>query len=365
VSARIGVIGAGFWAAYNYLPFYRDHPDVELVGVVRKNDEGLDAFRNHFGLEIATSSVDELLAAGLDGVVVSSPHVLHREHAIAALEAGAHVLVEKPMTVKVADAEAIRDAAQAAGRTVSVAHGWNYNRLAIWAKEMIDAGRIGRVTSVTGYKASCLTDLFSGVAGYGAVDVGGFPVEVEVETWARADEGGGYLYGQLSHLLGLGLLLAPGEPENVFARANLLDNGCDLDVQVSVQLDEGVIGSFSGHGRQPWVIRHGFDLKVAGEEGVLLLAMQRVHAELLLQGDKARGEVLHVGPEPPPRDEEGDYTCDGPAQFLVDTCLGREAVDRASAELGIRTVAVMEAAWESAHTGLPVSIDALRHAARA
>jgi predicted dehydrogenase len=113
------------------------------------------------------------------------------------------------------------------------------------------------------------------------------------------------------------------------------------------------------------VIRHGFDLKVAGEEGVLLLAMQRVHAELLLQGDKARGEVLHVGPEPPPRDEEGDYTCDGPAQFLVDTCLGREAVDRASAELGIRTVAVMEAAWESAHTGLPVSIDALRHAARA
>src|SRR5262249_7271245 len=155
-----------------------------------------------------------------------------------------------------ADAEAIRDAAEAAGRALSVAHGWNYNRLAIWAKEMIDAGRVGRVTSVTGYKASCLTDLFSGRARYGTVDVGGLPVEVEGETWARADAGGGYLYGQLSHLLGLGLLFASAEPEDVFARANLLDNGCDLDVQVSVQFADGVIGSFSGHGHQPWVIRH-------------------------------------------------------------------------------------------------------------
>ena len=75
---------------------------------------------------------------------------------------------------------------------------------------MLDAGRIGRVTSVTGYKASCLAELFSGRAGYGIVDVGGFPVEAEVETWARADAGGGYLYGQLSHLLGLGLWLVPG-----------------------------------------------------------------------------------------------------------------------------------------------------------
>jgi predicted dehydrogenase len=359
VSARIGVIGAGFWASYHYLPFFRANADVELVGVVRKTDEGLEQFKREFELEVATSSVEELLAAGLDGVVVSSPHVLHREHAVAALEAGAHVLVEKPMTVTLADAAAIVAAARAAGRTVSVAHGWNYSRLAIWAKQMIDSGRIGRVTSVTGYKASCLADLFSGRAGYGTVDVGGFPVAVEVETWARADAGGGYLYGQLSHLLGLGLLLDPSEAEDVFARANFLDNGCDLDIQLSVRLADGVIASFSGHGHQPWVIRHGFDLKIAGEEGVLLLDMQRVHAELLLQGDKERGEVLHVGPEPPPRDEEGDYSCDGPAQFLVDTCLGRETVDRSPAALGIRTVAVMEAAWESAHSGRPVAIDGL------
>jgi predicted dehydrogenase len=360
--ARIGIIGAGFWASYHYLPSFRDDPDVELVGVVRKTDEGLDAFRREFGLEVATTSVAELLAAGLDGVVVSSPHTLHCEHAVAALEAGAHVLVEKPMTVKLADAEAIVAAARAAGRTAAVAHGWNYSRMAIWAKEMLEAGRIGRVTSVTGYKASCLTDLFSGRSGYGAVDVGGFEVEVEVETWARADAGGGYLYGQLSHLLGLGLWLVPSEPEEVFARAHFLENGCDLDIQASVRLADGVIGSFSGHGHQPWVMRHACDLRIAGEEGVLVLDFERVRAELLLQGDRERGEVLHVGLEPPPADAEGIYSCDGPAQFIVDTCLGRATADRAPTDLGVRTVAVMEAAWQSAHSGVPVRVDELGRA---
>ena len=56
--ARNGVIGAGFWASYQCLPFYRDHPEVELVGTVRKDEAGLDAFRKEFGLELSTSSVD-------------------------------------------------------------------------------------------------------------------------------------------------------------------------------------------------------------------------------------------------------------------------------------------------------------------
>jgi predicted dehydrogenase len=359
MTVRIGVIGAGFWAAYHYLPFFRDHPEVELVGVVRRDHDGLENFRRAFGLEVATSSVDELLAAGVDGVVVSSPHTLHREHAVAALEAGVHVLVEKPMAVKLADAQAIAAAARAAGRTAAVAYGWNHARPSIWAKEMLEAGRIGRVTSVTAYKASSLTAVFSGLSGYGVVDVDGFPVEAEVNTWAVSDAGGGYLYGQLSHLLGLGLWLVPNEPEDVFARASLLPNGCDNDIQVSLQLSDGVIASFNGQGRRPWAIRHSLDLRIAGEEGVLELDMEHIRAELILQGDIERAEVLKVGPEPPPRDEEGLYSCDGPAQFLVDTCLGRSVPNRAPAELGVRAVAVMEAAWESAHSGQPVRIDAL------
>ena len=354
--ARIGVIGAGFWASYQYLPFYRDHPEVELIGAVRKDEAGLDAFRREFGLEVATSSVGELLAAGVDGIVVSSPHDLHREHAVAALEAGAHVIVEKPMTVALADATTVAAAARAAGRTVAVAHGWNWSRLTDWAKDMVQTGRLGRVTSVTGYMSSCLTELFTGRSGYGVVDVGGFPVEVETATWARADAGGGYLFGQLSHLLALGLWLVPNEPEDVFARAHLLENGVDLDVQVSVALADGVIASFSGQGREPWGRRHACDLRIAGEDGVLTLDFDRVQAQLLLEGDKARAEWRTLEPDPPASEEDSDYSCDGPAQFLVDTCLGRETVNRAPLDVGLRTVAVMEAAWQSAHSGDAVRV---------
>ena len=356
--ARIGLIGAGFWASYHYLPFLRDHPDVDLVGVVRKTDEGLEAFRREFGVEVATSSVAELLAAGVDGVVVSSPQTLHREHASAALTAGAHVLVEKPMTVTLADAEATVAVADSARRVLSIAYGWNYSRMAIWAKEALESGQIGRVTSVTGYMASCLTDLFSGRSGYGIVEVGGMPVEAESETWARPDAGGGYLYGQLSHLLGLALWLVPSDPKEVFAQAHLLENGVDLDVQVLVLLADGVIGSFSGHGRQPWAMRHACNLRIAGEDGVLVLDFDCERAELLLQGDKAQAEVLHVTPEPPLSAEEGVY---GPAQLLVDLCLNRDALDRAPGATGVRTVAVMEAAWQSVRTGKLVRVDELSH----
>jgi predicted dehydrogenase len=352
--ARIGVIGAGWWAAYQYLPFYRDHAEVELVGAVRRDETGLDVFRREFGLEISTSSVDELLAAGLDGVVVSSPHSLHREHAVAALEAGAHVLVEKPMTLTLADAELLAAAARAAGRTVAVAHGWNWSRLTDWAKDVVEDGRLGRITSVTGYMSSCLTDLFAGTGGVGVLDVGGLPLEVEAATWSDADAGGGYLYGQLSHLLALGLWLVPGEPADVFARTHLLENGVDLDVHVSVALDGGVVAAFSGQGHEPWGRRHACDLRIAGEAGVLMLDFDRVQAQLLLEGDKERAEWLTFEPEPPAAEADADYTCDGPAQFLVDTCLGRAAVNRAPLDVGIRTVAVMEAAWRSAHSGQAV-----------
>ncbi|MEO5633341.1 Gfo/Idh/MocA family oxidoreductase [Gaiella sp.] len=357
--ARIGVIGAGFWASYQYLPYFRDHPDVELVGAVRKDEQGLDAFRNEFGLEVATSSVVELLSSGVDGVVVSSPHTLHREHAVAALEAGAHVLVEKPMTVTLADARALAAASVAAGRTVGVAHGWNYQRLTTWAKDLLLEERLGAITSVTGYMSSCLTDLFSGRSGYGVLEVDGFPVEAETETWAKPDAGGGYLFGQLSHLLALGLWLVPNEPEDVFARAHLLGNGVDLDIQVSVALAGGVICSFSGQGHEPWGRRHACDLRIAGENGVLMLDYDRTQAQLLLEGDREKAEWLTVEPDPPAAETDAEYTCDDAALFLVDTCLGRETVNRAPLDLGVRTVAVMDAAWRSANGGAPVRIEDL------
>ena len=66
---------------------------------------------------------------------------------------------------------------------------------------------------------------------------------------------------------------------------------------MSVGLAGGVIGSFSGHGHQPWVRRHACDLRIAGEDGVLVLDFDRVQAQLQLQGDKELAEVVYHEPD--------------------------------------------------------------------
>ena len=63
-QARIGIIGAGFWSSYFYLPYLRDAPDAVCVGVVRRNEEALAALKRGFDLDVASTEVEDLLAAG-------------------------------------------------------------------------------------------------------------------------------------------------------------------------------------------------------------------------------------------------------------------------------------------------------------
>jgi predicted dehydrogenase len=365
--ARIGIIGAGFWAALFYLPFLRDHPHAECVGVVRRNSDALSALRRGFDLEVATQDVGELLAAGCDGVIVASANLLHREHAEAALRAGAHVLMEKPMTVTLEDAVGVVATARECDRVLSIAHGWNYSRIASWAMDVMATGRLGRLTWINGHQASSLTKLFAGQEGYGIVEIAGYRFEASAETWARRDAGGGYLYGQLVHQLGLALALCDSPPREVFARLNTLGTGVDIDATVSVAFENGAVGSFSGHGRLPWNTRYPLELRLAGEQGVMTLDFERERADVhLQQSSRARNfamtsESYAFGGARPeldlkPTSGEGVYDNDGPTRFLIDLCLGRNPKNRAPDTVGVRSVAIIEAAWRSAHEGRAVPV---------
>jgi predicted dehydrogenase len=365
-TARIGIIGAGFWAASFYLPFLRDLPGVEIVGVVRRDPDALRALRNSFPMEIATSDVDELLARGCEGVIVASPHTRHREHAEAALRAGAHVLIEKPMTVTPEDAQAVAQTAATEGRVVSLAYGWNYSPIGVWAADVADSGVLGELRSVSGHMASALVRMFSGEGGYGVVTLDGYDFEASPDTWARPGAGGGYLYGQLSHQLGLALNLVGSDPEVVYAQMGLLPNGVDIDVAVTVRFAGGVIGSFTGHGRLPWGTRYPFELRVAGTRGVMTLDFERERADVNLvdgaNADAAGGRDAFKRTERDlwleVADGDGIYTCRGPAQFLVDLCNGQDPIDRAPVQTGVRAVAIMDAALRSARLRRPVQLAA-------
>src|SRR5919108_5824344 len=97
---RLGVIGAGSWAVASHLPNFAQRGDeVEFVAVARKGADLLRKIKDDFGFAIASEDYRDVIDAGIDICLVSSPTALHHEHATAALEAGAHVLVEKPVTI--------------------------------------------------------------------------------------------------------------------------------------------------------------------------------------------------------------------------------------------------------------------------
>lgn len=372
-QARIGIIGAGFWSAYFYLPYLRDAPDATCVGVVRRNEEALAALKRGFDLPVASTEVDDLLAAGCDGIIVASGHSMHREHAIAALEAGCHVLIEKPMTVTLEDAQAAEAAAVEAGRTLTVAHGYNYMPMSTWAIDLVASGELGRTRHLTALMGSSLVGLFSGQDGYGDVEVGGYTFEASPSTWAVADQGGGYLYGQTSHQLGMALALVQSKPASVFARLGRLENGCDIDVSLSVEFADGTLATISGNGRVPWGVRTPMSIFLETESAVMSIDYTNEFARAWAADDRE-----HELPDPdsvdrgyalrgfPPTHEfevepgEGLYTCEGPARMLIERCLDQPTLDRAPGELGVRAVAIMQAAVESARRGAAVETGLVR-----
>ena len=137
---------------------------------------------------------------------------------------------------------------------------------------------------------------------------------------------------------------------------------------ISVEFANGAIGSFAGHGRLPWNTRYPLGFRVAGDQGVMTLDFERERADVRLQQgttareagvgdshrafDRATGD-LDLAPGP----GEGLYDNDGPTQFLIDLCNGVPAVNRAPAKVGVRSIAIIEAAWRSAEEGRSIAVD--------
>src|SRR6185295_12167734 len=101
---RNATSGVGYIARLHALSA-RELPEVELVAAVNHNPEHAAKFAAEFGIPRTYATVAELLrAGGVDALLVNTPNYLHAPETIAALQAGVHVLVEKPMAMNAAEA---------------------------------------------------------------------------------------------------------------------------------------------------------------------------------------------------------------------------------------------------------------------
>ncbi|NUQ38056.1 MAG: Gfo/Idh/MocA family oxidoreductase [Caldilineales bacterium] len=145
---RIGLIGFGYWGP-NLARNFHALPGCTLAAICDANPERLAKARDLYQSAALVQDVDALLAndsdAGvIDAIAIATPARSHYPLTKAALHAGKHVLVEKPLAMTVTEARELVDLAAAVGRTLMVGHVFEYNPAVRHIKTLLDEGAIGR-----------------------------------------------------------------------------------------------------------------------------------------------------------------------------------------------------------------------------
>lgn len=143
----IGIIGCGKIAQVRHIPEYAQHKDAKLVGFYDINQERAAALAEKYG-GTAYATVEELLAnPEIDAVSVCAANFAHAELTIAALNAGKHVLCEKPMAITLAECEAMVEAAKKNGKLLMIGHNQRLAKAHAMARKLIVDGLIGDIVT--------------------------------------------------------------------------------------------------------------------------------------------------------------------------------------------------------------------------
>ncbi len=144
-SLRVGVVGLGHWGP-NLARNFADSPRAELAWLCDKNPRALAAAAARYPGARHSSELDDLLAdPELDAVVVATPISTHHALAGAALDAGKHVWVEKPLAASSEDVKDLIERAARRGLVLLPGHIALYSPSVVWIKELIDAGELGDI----------------------------------------------------------------------------------------------------------------------------------------------------------------------------------------------------------------------------
>lgn len=140
----VATIGAGAIAQGLHLPGYNKREDVDRIVIADPIPERIEEAKSQFRIAEAYSNYADMLAAETpDFVSVCSPNKFHAEHAIAALNAGAHLLLEKPMTLTLQEADAVKAAQDKSGKKVMIGFSHRLIHSNKKIKSLLEAGEVG------------------------------------------------------------------------------------------------------------------------------------------------------------------------------------------------------------------------------
>jgi predicted dehydrogenase len=200
---RVGIIGAGGIAQYAHIPGYQKIEGVEVAALSDINRETLKAAAEKFGVKKTYTDYRKMLATEkLDAVSVCTPNAHHAAPTIAALKAGAHVMVEKPIAMNADEGRQMVAAGRKAKRLLMMAFNQRWSAANRYLRREVEGGALGNV-----YYGEAVYMRRSGIPGWG--------VFVDKEL-----SGGGPLIDVGVHMLDLALwLMGHPKPKSAFGSA--------------------------------------------------------------------------------------------------------------------------------------------------
>jgi len=274
---RIGLLAASRIAEPAVVIPARLADGVTITAVAARDQSRADAAAQRWGLPQAFASYPELIdCRDVDAVYIGTPASLHRRWAIAAIEAGKHVLCEKPFAANADDARLIADAARGSDVVVMEAFHWRYHPFVREIRQVLDSGELGTIEQIDAMFGIPKGDIplddirFDLALGGGAtMDLGCYPIQ-----WVR--------------------FAAGAEPQVVSAEADCPLPGIDGSLTATLRWPSGAAGSVASS------MLHGGDrdevwLRVTGDAGTMRvtnpLAPQRDGASLTVESSGERRTV--------------------------------------------------------------------------
>ena len=206
------------------IPGAHASPKVELIAVASRDTGRAEAYAGEWEIDRAYGSYEALLAdPEIEAVYISLPNTLHCEWSIRALEAGKHVLCEKPLSRHVAEVEAAFDAAERMGRLLSEAFMYRHNPQTLRLQQLVEEGAIGELR------------LVRSAFGYSLYDEANIRLQTELEGGALMDVGCYCVSGSR---------LIAGEPDEVYAQAWFGPTGTDWVLTANIRFPGDVLAIF-------------------------------------------------------------------------------------------------------------------------
>ena len=341
---RVGVIGLGM--GRHHIAGYQTHPQATVVAVADLDEVRLKEIADKYGVVRRYLSGEEMLQReNLDVVSVAAPNKYHAPLTVAALEAGCHVLCEKPMAMNAQEARHMLAAAEKAGKRLMINFSYRFTDQSIALKQQVDAGVLGEV-----YFARTTWHRRRGIPRLGG--------------WfgQKAISGGGPLIDLGVHRLDLALWLmgypkpvwVMGSTYNPIASALAAEQGMTYDVE---DLAVGMIKFENGATLEieaSWAAnvqeKEWMETRLFGTQGGLVQRnveeTYKFEAELYLEQNGAHFDIKFHHTSKPAKS----------AMHHLVECILSDSPHTATGEEGLLVMEILDAIYRSAEEGRPVQI---------